>query len=151
MSMVFSYRPIPVQQPLWSLRGRTERPRPLFPVTVVGPKGSVLRLCLLDTGSDDTVFHEKELATLGIDLTNAPTNTATGVGNVPLALRYAEVRLRIAGNGERREWTARIGFTAAPLHQPLLGFAGFLEYFTATFHGDREEVELTVNSLYAGT
>ena len=23
---------------------------------------------------------------------------------------------------------------------PMLGFAGFLQYFTATFHGDREEL-----------
>jgi hypothetical protein len=37
------------------------------------------------------------------------------------------------------------------MQQPILGFAGFLQYFTATFIGDREEVELTVNSLYPGT
>jgi hypothetical protein len=33
----------------------------------------------------------------------------------------------------------------------LYGFAGFLQFFTAKFEGDREEVELTVNSLYPGT
>jgi hypothetical protein len=33
----------------------------------------------------------------------------------------------------------------------LLGFAGFLQYFTATFFGDLEEVELTVNAAYPGT
>jgi hypothetical protein len=32
-----------------------------------------------------------------------------------------------------------------------LGFAGFLQYFTATLHGDREQVELAVNALYPGT
>jgi predicted aspartyl protease len=151
MRMLFPYSPITVRQPLWSLRGRTTRPRPLIPVLLIGPKGSVLRDCLLDTGSDDTVFRDQDVANLGLDLTNAPTNTAAGVGKVAVSLRYAEVSLRIARSGEQREWTARVGFTAAPLHQPLLGFPGFLEYFTATFHGDREEVELTVNSLYAGT
>ena len=35
--------------------------------------------------------------------------------------------------------------------RPLIGFAGFLQFFTATFHGDREQVELTVNALYPGT
>ena len=39
----------------------------------------------------------------------------------------------------------------ANLQSPLLGFAGFLQFFTATFRGDREEIELTVNSLYPGT
>jgi hypothetical protein len=34
---------------------------------------------------------------------------------------------------------------------PLLGFAGCLQFFSAHFHGDREEVELSVNSLYRGT
>jgi hypothetical protein len=33
----------------------------------------------------------------------------------------------------------------------MVGFAGFLQFFTATFHGDREEVELTVNMAYPGT
>ena len=44
--------------------------------------------------------------------------------------------------------SAWVGFTSAPIRHPLLGFAGFLQYFTATFHGDREEVELAVNGTY---
>jgi hypothetical protein len=44
-----------------------------------------------------------------------------------------------------------VGFTSCRLRHALLGFAGFLEFFTATFHGDREEVELAVNGLYPGT
>ena len=50
-----------------------------------------------------------------------------------------------------REWEAWVGFTPVRLKRSLLGFAGFLQYFTAAFHGDREEVELTVNRLYPGT
>jgi hypothetical protein len=61
------------------------------------------------------------------------------------------VTLRVADNQEWREWQAWVGFTSTKLRHPLLGFAGFLQYFTATLHGDREELELTVNSLYAGT
>ena len=33
---------------------------------------------------------------------------------------------------------------------PTLGFAGFLQFFTATFYGDLEEVERAVNRLYPG-
>lgn len=58
--------------------------------------------------------------------------------------------LRISDGHEHREWPARVGFTSAPLHRPLLGFAGFLQFFTATFDGVRELVELTVNSSYPG-
>jgi hypothetical protein len=52
---------------------------------------------------------------------------------------------------EQREWPAWVGFTPAKLQSPLLGFAGFLQFFTATLRGDREEVELTINSLYPGS
>jgi hypothetical protein len=66
-------------------------------------------------------------------------------------MAVAEVTLRVADSKERREWKAWVAFSPVPLRQPLLGFAGFLQYFTATFHGDREEVELAVNSLYPGS
>jgi hypothetical protein len=36
------------------------------------------------------------------------------------------------------------------LRFPLLGFAGVLQFFDADFRGAREEVELTINSLYPG-
>jgi hypothetical protein len=88
---------------------------------------------------------------IGLDLTNAPVGSSAGVGSGRLALRYAQVTLRIAGHREQREWQAWVGFTPARLRQPLLGFAGFLQFFTATFSGDREEIELAVNSLYPGT
>lgn len=41
-------------------------------------------------------------------------------------------------------------FTPARLRYPTLGFAGVLQFFTASFRGDRQEVELTVNGLYPG-
>jgi hypothetical protein len=44
-----------------------------------------------------------------------------------------------------------VGFTNAPLRFALLGFAGVMQVFTATFRGDREEVELAVNGLYPGS
>ena len=52
---------------------------------------------------------------------------------------------------EQREWRARVGFTSTPLKRPLLGFAGCLQFFTSSFHGDLERVELTVNRLYQGS
>jgi hypothetical protein len=106
---------------------------------------------LLDTGSDDTVFPEWIATRIGVDLTNAPTGTASGVGLVRAAIRFAEVRLRLTDGVEFRAWPARVGFTSAPLKQPLLGFAGFLQFFTAAFDGEREAVDLAVNGRYPGT
>jgi hypothetical protein len=61
------------------------------------------------------------------------------------------VILRLADGQERREWRALVGFTAAKFRYPMLGFAGCLQFFDALFRGAREEVELTINSLYPGT
>jgi hypothetical protein len=120
-------------------------------VTLIGPTGSVSRDCLADTGADDTVFPESLAAQIGLDLTNAPTGTASGVGLVSSPIRFAVVRFRIGTLSEQREWQGWVGFTPAPLRRPLIGHAGFLQYFTATFHGDAEKLELTVNATYPGT
>ena len=66
-------------------------------------------------------------------------------------VRYAEVTLRLSDGQENREWHALVAFTSARLRRPIVGFAGFLQFFKAVFEGDREVVELTANSLYAGT
>jgi hypothetical protein len=153
MSMKFPYQPIKLNKAAWTLRGRFDRPQPLLTAAVIGPSTGVTvpQLGLLDTGSDDTVFPERLAAQIGVDLTNAPTGGASGVGSGKALLRYAEVVLRLSDGREHRQWTARVGFTSAPLRRPLFGFAGFLQFFSATFHGDREEVELTINRLYQGT
>jgi predicted aspartyl protease len=106
---------------------------------------------LLDTGADDTLFPDTLAAKLGIDLSGAPTGSGAGVGMHATTVHYAEVTLRLAGQNEQREWQAWVGFTSAALRQPLLGYAGFLQFFTATFHGDLEEVEIAVSSTYPGT
>jgi predicted aspartyl protease len=119
-------------------------------VTIFGPTGSRALDALLDTGAMDTVFEEKLAARLGIDLTNAPVGTSSGIGGISYPVRYARVQLRIADNLEQREWPAWVGFTAAKLRQPLLGYAGFLQFFDATFRGAAEEVELAINPTYPG-
>jgi hypothetical protein len=106
---------------------------------------------LLDTGSDDTVLPIFVATQIGLDLSAAPLGSVSGVGMVAAPLRLAEVTLRIASNTEQREWRAWVAFTSARLRRSLLGYAGFLQFFTATFRGDLEEVKLEVNSLYHGT
>jgi hypothetical protein len=120
-------------------------------VTLIGPRYSIPLDALLDTGADDTVFPDHVARSLGIDLSKAPTGESQGVGGLPTPLRYANLTLRIADSNERREWPAVVAFAPLPNQFPLLGFAGFLQYFTACFHGDLEFVELTVNALYPGS
>jgi hypothetical protein len=111
----------------------------------------VARDALVDTAADDTVFPQKIAAAIGVDLTHVPEGEGEGVGKKKVRLPYAEITLRLTDGTEFREWRGWVGFTAAQLTLPLLGYAGCLEYFTAVFQGDREELELTVNSTYPGT
>jgi hypothetical protein len=151
VSLRFSYRRFPVAQPLTSLGGRLERPRPTILVSLTGPQGTFADLGLLDTGADDTLFPEYVAARIGIDLSNAPAGSGAGVGMQGVMVRYAEATLRVSDSQEDREWKAWVGFTSAKLRQPLLGYAGFMQFFTAAFHGDLEEVELTINPTYPGS
>jgi hypothetical protein len=152
MPLLYRYRSLALRSPAITLAGRMTRPKPLIDVSLVGPQKTRIVVGLLDTGADDTIFSDALAAQLGIDLTNAPEGESSGVGGTPaVRLRFATVTLRLATVSERRGWPALVGFTAAPLRFPLLGYAGVLHYFSANFHGDREEVELTVNSLYPGT
>jgi hypothetical protein len=132
------------------LGGRWVQPRPIIPVTFLGQANSWLVGSLLDTGADETVLPDLGAIKLGLDLTGAPTGTATAFGQ-SVTVRYALVTMRVANPHEHREWQAWLAFTTAYLRWPLLGFGGFQQFFTVAYHGDREVVELTVNSLYPGT
>lgn len=151
MSLRFPYLRLRAKNAVATLGGALYRPRPIIPVTIIGPATSHVLPSLIDPGSDDVAFPEQLAISLGIDLGRCPTIRSIGVGGPPCVLRLANVVLRIADNKERREWSALVGFTSANLRYGLLGYAGFLQYFTATFHGEREEVELTVNASYPGT
>ncbi len=150
MSLRFAYTLDPMNRPVLSLGGRFVRPRPILGVTLFGPSDARMRDALLDTGADETVFPEELAAKVGVDLTMAPSGTARVIGHSLVPVRYAEVTLRITDGRERREWVGWVGFPSARMNRPLLAFAGFLQFFTATFLGDHEAVELTVNALYRG-
>ncbi len=150
MSLRYRYQRFPTPEPVVPLGGN-ERPRPVIPVTLIGPEGDYAKDAVLDTGSDDTVFPEKAAQEMGIDLGSAPRRTARGVGGKRLHVRYAQVTLRLTDGREFLEWRGWVAFTSSPLERPLLGYAGCLQYFTATFHGDREEVRLAINRAFPGS
>jgi hypothetical protein len=123
----------------------------LLAVRVVGPAHSLLRDALLDTGADDTVFPEGIAAAVGIDLTSAPHLNINLAGRGPIRCRYAQALLRITdGLSETYEWAATIGFVPVSLKHPLLGHAGFLQFFNPDFRGADREVLLTTNPTFPG-
>ena len=150
MSLLYRYNIVRSPRAALTLGGRWSRPRPLIIVSATGPAGTHAVESLLDTGADETVFPDDVALRIGLSLTDAPQGMGAGASLAGVPLRYGEVNLRITDGIEQREWCAWVGFTSVKIYRPMLGFAGFLQFFTATFHGDREQVELTVNGLYPG-
>jgi hypothetical protein len=63
MSLRFRYKHLVAKGPVWTLGGRNDRPRPIIPVTVIGPAGTVALDAHVDPAADDTVFNEDVAAT----------------------------------------------------------------------------------------
>jgi predicted aspartyl protease len=148
MSMVFPYKQFNLGRPIIPLDGRSYRSRPIIPITIIGPTDERPVHGLLDTGADDVVFPDHIAASIGLDLTNAPTGSAGGVSTGTATLRYAQVTLQLTDGNEIHTWQAWVAFTSTPLRTPLLGISGLLRFFEATFQGDCEQVVLEPNALF---
>ena len=133
-----------------SMAGGVQRLRPVLPVFVSGPKRSVTRDFLLDTGSDDIVLPDSLAPQLGIDLATAPSIPVTLAGRGVVVCRYAQLGLRISDGSETCEWDAIVGFVPVALRQPLLGFAGFFQFFNVEFRGAVSEFTITPSSVFPG-
>src|SRR3974390_3440184 len=148
--MRFAFEQIPVAYPVPSLSGRTSRPWPMLFMSVVTSTATVPFEARVDSGSDETILDELVAVAAGIDLSTAPTRTCFGIAQGACTVRFAQVKLRPTDGIEFREWPAWVGFVAG-LRCPVLGFGGFLQFFTTTLFGDDEAMELTNNRLYPGT
>ena len=140
------------RRPQPALGGSLVRPRPMMPVLFAHQGGSVTRTSVLDTGADDTVVPDWIAAAIGLDLTGIEERPIGLAGRTPLRCRYAPVEIQVSdGTGETYRWTAIVGFVdATVLPRPLLGYAGFLQYFDTEFRGADTEVILLPNRSFSG-
>jgi hypothetical protein len=147
------YVPVVAPRPVPTLGGGFFHYRPVMAVQLTGPRRSLLRDCLLDSGSDETVFQESLAIHLGIDLTGADERQIGLVGRPGSdRCRYTAMQLRISdGPRETYEWTAVVGFAATPLHYGILGQGGFLQFFDVEFRGADRAVVLIPNASFPGT
>jgi hypothetical protein len=150
--MRFSYKHVHRGRPSMSLGGRTDQPRPLVLVSLLGPANIDVVQARIDSGSDETLFSEDVAARIGVDLANAAPEPFASQGGGSLTARFAQVTFRMTDGVEFREWPAWVGFVPAGLlHRPVLDFGGFLQFFTTILDGDDEAVDLKVNRLFPGT
>lgn len=150
--MRLPYLPVSTLAPIPSLNNTLVRPRPVIAVRVAGPNSVIYLDAFLDTGADDTVFESRIARATGVDLVAAPTRAIQLIGRAqPIICRYALVELRIAHGAEAYSWPATAAFVDVSLRYPLLGFAGCMQFFDATFYGADHEVEIAPNRRFPGT
>jgi hypothetical protein len=123
--------------------------RPEITITLVGPSGSASFVGLVDTGADNTIFPASAAAYLGITLQDETESSATVFGGQRVRLLLGEATLRLEADDEVIEWTTLLNFFEyeAPEDEAvILGHAGFLDFFTATFDGEAGVLTLIPNS-----
>jgi predicted aspartyl protease len=123
--------------------------RPEIPVTLIGPRGQLSAVALVDTGADHTIFPIRFSKLLGIQVSNASNLSAFAFGGQRISLQSGELLLRIEDEFERIEWRTEVSFFDFPsiaAENIVLGHSAFLDYLVATFNGEHSELELSPTS-----
>lgn len=120
--------------------------RPEAKIRVSGTRGESYLRVLLDTGADHSVLPYSIAADIGAELFEDEADAAKGVSGHEITIIPGKVELELLDRDESCRWTTVLGFAkfASPADEcSILGHAGCLEYFMATFDGHSQVVELT--------
>jgi hypothetical protein len=127
--------------------------RPVIPVRVIGPLGAKDLIALVDTGSDDTLLPRSVGDAVGAMIDDNQKSNVTGFGAQRVPVAPGDVELELSDGQDAYRWPATVSFVsfADPNDEiAVLGHAGFLEFFTATFDGGARTLELVANARFPG-
>jgi hypothetical protein len=139
--MRFHYQSYPVQG-IGPVR-LTMVHRPAALIRIIGPAGDALAYGLLDTGADDTLLPASFLGPLGVVVQPGARATITAIGGGTITADFAQVDLELRGRRTVYRWTATVGFYNG--YKAILGQAGVLEHFVATFNHRLRQATLRPN------
>jgi hypothetical protein len=140
--------------PLHGVRSRSlahgaRRHRPEVTIDAIGPRRAETIQALVDAGSDETVFPASLASAIGTVLDHASAGQASAVGGNAVQIVPGKVTPQLSQGGQTHRWQTSVEFleTERPEDEvALLGYAGFLEFFRATFDSESRELELTPNN-----
>lgn len=133
--MKFQYYKIPIADPK-----RKWIARPMIPIILSGPRGTLLVDALIDSGADRCIFHVDIGKRLGLDLDKSPSEYFTGIEAGRLSSKIHDVSLQIIGMSDSIKVSA--GFIDSPGVSAILGQDGFFDAFQIKFERDRNTVEI---------
>jgi len=114
---------------------------PIIVVRFIGPGQTYLIRGLLDTGASMTLVPRSYFHKLGMSAASTErARVRTVAGSVDVLLGALDLELR--SGREKYRWSAQVGFVPRGDNLALLGHAGFLDHFSATFDGLRKRVTL---------
>ena len=123
--------------------------RPKVLLNIRGPNGDLFDLALVDTGADHTTLPMSIANELGIQLITEQATPASGFSGEEIETMPGEVELAIVGPNDEIRWRASVYFARfadSMKEECVLGHVGGLQFFSALFDGEREELTLTANS-----
>ncbi len=126
--------------------GPEEQLRPIIPVRAIGLSGDSILYGLLDTGAEMTLLDESFLERLDVHIGPDDWVGIFGVTGRRVEVPYGTIDFSLATPRSPApcRWRAKVGFVRRPVGQgAIFGYEGFLEHFSASFHGPRKFVTLT--------
>jgi hypothetical protein len=108
---------------------------------------------LVDPGSDDTLLPLSLGQMIGAHMDATQNWKVEGIGGHAAAVFLGEVVIELTDGGQIFRWPAKIGlvdFADAQDEIVLVGHAGCLDYFRATFDGHQRLLEIEETPAFAG-
>ena len=123
--------------------------RPKVLLNIVGPKGDLFDLALVDTGADHTTLPMSIAEELGIELIDEHATRSSGFSGEEIETIPGNVELAILGPDTEVRWRTCVYFARFPDETKegcILGHVGGLQFFAALFDGEEAELTLTANA-----
>ena len=123
--------------------------RPVVPIMIFGSTQTFQAKGLLDTGAEESILSFSLIQDGLIDPDYKPGETGQikGFGGSPIEVTYWTVDLALRLKRKAHRWRAKVAFSPER-NDMVLGNAGFLRYFTVTFHGDKHYTTLRPNGKF---
>ena len=115
--------------------------RPIIPITLFGPKGSVNVDALIDSGADKSLFHIELGKEIGLNCKECRKEIFSGIAGKKIIAYVCKVQLQIRGIDKKIELLA--GFADAPGIFAILGQDGFFDAFKIKFERNHNIIEIT--------